>query len=144
MTSLLTATVATAVIAVTGVPLAYLLARPRGWVARVLGVAVALPLALPPLVSGILLLLVVGPYTPLGRLAGGRLTDDLAGIVIAQVFVAAPFLIISARSAFAAVDPGLAEAARTLGHGPWSRFSRVAVPTAAAGIRAGLLLAWLR
>ncbi|MHB8340822.1 MAG: ABC transporter ATP-binding protein/permease, partial [Mycobacteriales bacterium] len=144
VTSLVTATVATAVIAVTGVPLAYLLARPRGWVARVLGFAVALPLALPPLVSGILLLLVVGPYTPLGRLASGRLTDDLAGIVIAQVFVAAPFLIISARSAFAAVDPGLAEAARTLGHGPWSRFSRVAVPTAAAGIRAGLLLAWLR
>ncbi len=142
--SLETATIATAIITVLGVPLAYLLAQTRGRLATLLGMAVQLPLALPPLMSGILLLYIVGPYAPLGRLFGGRLTDHAAGIVLAQVFVAAPFLIIAARSAFAAIDPDLADVAATLGHGRLSRFTRVALPGAAPGIRAGLLLAWLR
>jgi molybdate transport system permease protein len=142
--SLLTATVATAVIALLGIPLGYLLARARGRAATVIGVAVQLPLALPPLISGLLLVYLVGPYTWLGRLFGGGLTDDLTGIVLAQIFVAAPFLVIAARSAFAALDPELADVAATLGHGRWSRFARVALPGAMGGIRAGLLLAWLR
>ncbi|WP_433293744.1 ATP-binding cassette domain-containing protein [Pseudonocardia sp. CA-142604] len=142
--SVVTATVATVVIAVGGIPLGYLLARARGRAAELLGVAVQLPLALPPLVSGLLLVYVIGPYTALGGLFGGGLTDDLTGVVLAQVFVAAPFLIIAARSAFAALDPELADVAATLGHGRWSRFARVALPGAWAGIRAGLLLAWLR
>lgn len=142
--SMASASIATAVIALLGVPLAYLLAQARGRTATVLGLAVQLPLALPPLMGGILLLYVLGPYTPIGRLFGGRLTDSIVGIVLAQVFVAAPFLISAARSAFAALDPDLAEVAATLGHGRWSRFVRVALPGAAPGIRAGLLLAWLR
>lgn len=142
--SLETATIATAIITVLGVPLAYLLAQTHGRIATLLGMAVQLPLALPPLMSGILLLYIVGPYAPLGRLFGGRLTDHAAGIVLAQVFVAAPFLVIAARSAFAAVDPDLSDVAATLGHGRLSRFARVALPGAAPGIRAGLLLAWLR
>lgn len=142
--SVLTATIATVVIAVLGIPLGYLLARARGRAAAVLGVAVQLPLALPPLISGLLLVYLVGPYTWLGQVFAGGLTDNLAGIVLAQIFVAAPFLIIAARSAFAALDPELADVAATLGHGRWSRFARVALPGAAGGIRAGLLLAWLR
>ncbi len=94
--------------------------------------------------SGLLLLYVVGPYTWLGRLFDGRLTDTAAGIVLAQTFVAAPFLVIAARAAFAAVDPALAEVAASLGHGPLSRFRRIAIPAALPGIAAGLLLAWLR
>ncbi|HEV2923865.1 MAG TPA: ATP-binding cassette domain-containing protein [Solirubrobacteraceae bacterium] len=144
LTSLLTATIATAVIAVLGTPLAYLLARGRTAVTRVLGVLVALPLALPPLVSGLLLLYVVGPYTLAGRVFGGQLTETRAGIVLAQTFVAAPFLIIVARSAFASVDPALEDVAATLGHGRLSRFARVAIPAALPGLAAGLLLAWLR
>jgi molybdate transport system permease protein len=144
LTSLLTATIATAVIAVLGTPLAYLLARGRTAATRVLGVLVALPLALPPLVSGLLLLYVVGPYTLAGRIFGGQLTETRAGIVLAQTFVAAPFLIIVARSAFAAVDPALEDVAATLGHGRLARFARVAVPAALPGLAAGLLLAWLR
>jgi molybdate transport system permease protein len=144
LTSLLTATIATAVIGVLGTPLAYLLARGRSVVTRVLGVAVALPLALPPLVSGLLLLYVVGPYTLAGRIFGGQLTETRAGIVLAQTFVAAPFLIIVARSAFAAVDPALEDVAASLGHGRLSRFGRVAIPAALPGLAAGLLLAWLR
>ncbi len=143
-TSLLTATISAVVIATLGVPLAYLLARGRGLAARLALALVALPLALPPLMSGLLLLYVVGPYTTAGRLFGGNLTDTRIGIVLAQTFVAAPFVIVAARAAFAAVDPALEDMARALGHGRLVRFWRVAVPAAAPGIGAGLVLAWLR
>jgi molybdate transport system permease protein len=143
-TSLFTATISAAVITVLGTPLAYLLARQRGIVGRLLLALVALPLALPTLMSGILLLYVVGPFTIPGELFGGKLTDTRAGIVLAQIFVAAPFLIIAARAAFAAVDPALEEVAATLGFGRVARFARVAVPAALPGIAAGILLTWLR
>ena len=144
VTSLVTATISTAIIAILGIPLAYVLARAKGWLGTAATVFVALPLALPPLMSGILLLLLVGPYTPLGRLFGGSLTDTPAGIVIAQTFVAAPFLVIAARGAFAGVDPELEDVARTLGHRAVGRFLRVALSGASAGVQAGLILAWLR
>ena len=144
LTSLLTATISMVVIALLGIPLAYLLAHGRGLRTRLLSALVALPLALPPLMSGLLLLYVVGPYTTAGRIFGGRLTDTRIGIVLAQTFVAAPFLIIAARAAFAAVDPALEDMAAALGHGRVSRFRRVAIPAALPGISAGLLLAWLR
>jgi ABC-type sulfate/molybdate transport systems ATPase subunit/ABC-type sulfate transport system permease component len=143
-TSLITASIATAVIALLGIPLAYVLAHAHGRLATVIGVLVQLPIALPPLISGILLLYIVGPYTWLGERFNGNLTDNATGIVLAQVFVAAPFLIIAARSAFAATDPALPGVAATLGYGPLARFFRVALPSAADGIRAGLLLSWLR
>jgi len=143
-TSALAATIATALIAVLGVPLAYVLARSRGRLATACGIAVQLPLALPPVMGGILLVYLVGPYTALGRLFGGALTDSFTGIVLAQTFVAAPFLVVTARAAFGAVDPALEDVAATLGHGGVARFLRVAVPVAAPGIRAGMVLAWLR
>jgi molybdate transport system permease protein len=132
------------VVTVLGVPLGYLLAHSNRRISVVLGVLVQLPLALPPLISGILLIYLVGPYGPVGRWFNGALTDDLTGIVLAQMFVAAPFLVVSARAAFAAVDPALEDVAATLGHGPMSRAARVAFPAAFGGIRAGMLLAWLR
>ena len=135
---------ATAIIAGLGIPLAFALARARGPLAAVAGLAVQLPLAIPPVMSGIVLVYVVGPYTTIGRLFGGRLTGTLAGIVLAQTFVSAPFLVIAARSSFAVLDPALDELAATLGHRPLSRFFRVALPLAAPGIGAGLLLTWLR
>ena len=64
--------------------------------------------------------------------------------MLAQIFVAAPFLIIAARAAFAAVDPALEDVAATLGFGRLARFARVAVPAALPGIAAGILLTWLR
>lgn len=144
LTSLLTATISTAIIAALGIPLAYVLAHARGRAAGVLTALVALPLALPPLMSGILLLYLVGPYTFLGGLFGGSLTDTRAGIVIAQTFVAAPFLVLTARAAFTAVDPALDDVARTLGHRRLARFYKVALPVAWPGVQAGLLLAFLR
>jgi molybdate transport system permease protein len=143
-TSLLTATISTVVITVLGTPLAYLLARRRGVMGRVLLALVALPLALPTLMSGILLLYVVGPFTIPGELFEGKLTDTRTGIILAQIFVAAPFLIIVARASFAAVEPALEDVAATLGLGRLARFARVAVPAALPGIGAGILLTWLR
>ncbi|HUC36105.1 MAG TPA: ATP-binding cassette domain-containing protein [Acidimicrobiales bacterium] len=142
--SVVTATISAALVALTGIPLAYLLARSRGRIGAALGVLVQLPLALPPLMGGIVLVALVGPYTPLGELFGRHLTDSMAGVVLAQSFVSAPFLIVSARSSFAALDRSLSEHAATLGHGELARFWRVSLPLAGPGIRAGLLLTWLR
>ncbi len=143
-TSVVAASLSTAIITCLGVPLAYLLSRSKGRLSTIAGVAVQLPLAVPPVMSGILLIYLVGPYSTLGRFFGGALTESLAGIVLAQTFVAAPFLVVTARAAFGAVDPALEDVASTLGHGAFSRFLRVAVPVAAPGIRAGMVLAWLR
>lgn len=142
--SLESATISLALITLFGVPLAYVLARHPGRLASLIGLVVLLPLALPPLMSGILLVYLVGPYTYLGHLFDGRLTNSLTGIVLAQTFCAAPFLIVAARSAFGAVDPAMLDMAATLGHSEVSRFRRVALPLAAPGIRAGMVLAWLR
>jgi ABC-type Fe3+/spermidine/putrescine transport system ATPase subunit/ABC-type sulfate transport system permease component len=142
--SLQGATIATVVVTLFGVPLAYVLARHRGPLVGVLGVLVMVPLAVPPVMSGILLIYVLGPYTPIGSFFGGHLTESLVGVVLAQAFVSAPFLVVTTRAAFSAVDPGLGDAAAALGHGPVARFLRVEVPVAAPGIRAGMVLAWLR
>ncbi|MCG1043528.1 ATP-binding cassette domain-containing protein [Mycetohabitans sp. B8] len=138
------ATLATLLIALTGIPLGYLLSRSRSRWASVLGFVAQLPLALPPLSSGVLLLFLLGPYSPLGTLAGGGLTDSFAGVVLAQTFVAAPFLIVAARSAFDSVDPVLDDVAATLGHDARTRLLRVWLPIAWPSIRAGMVLAWLR
>ena len=138
------ATIATVVVTFFGVPLAYVLARHRGPIVAVLGVLVLVPLAVPPVMSGILLIYLDGPYTPIGQFFGGRLTTSLIGVVLAQTFVSAPFLVVTSRAAFGAVDPTLGNVAAALGHGRVGRFLRVEVPAAAAGIRAGMLLTWLR
>jgi molybdate transport system ATP-binding protein/molybdate transport system permease protein len=142
--SLSSATLSVALILIGGVPLGYCLARVRGRRMAVLGFVVQLPLAMPPLASGVLLLFLVGPYAPLGLLGHGALTDSFAGIVLAETFVAAPFLIVAARSAFASVDPVLEDVAATLGRGRLATFIKVSLPLAWPAIRAGLLLAWLR
>ncbi len=138
------ATIAVLIAMVTAVPLAYILAHGRGWLSSVVGVIVQLPLAVPPLISGILLIYIIGPYTFLGRISGQRLTETMYGVVIAQLFVASPFLVVVARSAFSAVDPALGDVAATLGHGPLARFLRVDVPAASDGLRTGAILMWLR
>jgi ABC-type Fe3+/spermidine/putrescine transport system ATPase subunit/ABC-type sulfate transport system permease component len=144
LVSIASATVATLLIALGGIPLGYVLARLPGRMMAAVGFLVQLPLALPPLASGILLLFLVGYSTPIGRLTSGALTDSFAGIVVAEVFVAAPFLIIAARSAFAAIDPLLEDVAATLGRGPLYVFFRVSMPIAWPALVSGLLLAWLR
>ena len=142
--SVATATISTAIVLLLGIPLAYLLARSHGRLAVVVGLLVQLPLALPPLISGVLLIYVIGPYTAIGRAFGGHLTDSMTGIVLAQIFVSAPFVIVAARAGFATVDPELVDLATTLGHREVSRFWRVSLPLAGPSVRAGLVLGWLR
>lgn len=142
--SVASATVASVLLAIGGIPLGYVLARVQGRGMAVLGFLVQLPLALPPLASGILLLFLLGYDTPLGRVAANALTDSFVGIVLAETFVAAPFMIIAARSAFASIDPELEEVAATLGRRPLEVFLRVSLPLARPALVSGWLLAWLR
>lgn len=147
ITSVLTATVTSGIIALLGIPLGYVLARRSFPGRQVLILLIYLPLVFPPVVSGILLLVLYGPYGLVGRpfaAAGLELDSTFVGIVLAQVFVASPFVIIAARSAFEAVDPALEEVAATLGKSDWQIFWRINLPAARLGILAGLLLGWLR
>jgi ABC-type sulfate/molybdate transport systems ATPase subunit/ABC-type sulfate transport system permease component len=143
-TSVATATVSMTIVALLGIPLAYWLARTKGPLTWLVGLIVQLPLALPPVMSGLVLIYVVGPYTWLGNLFNDELTGTVAGVVLAQTFVAGPFLIVAARTAFAGVDPALVDVAASLGRRPASRFLQVTLRVAAPGIRAGLLMTWLR
>ena len=142
--SLSGATISLALITIVGLPLAFVVARSNSRLSRIVGVLVQIPLALPPLMSGIVLIYLVGPYTFLGRLFDRQLTNSRVGVVLAMTFVSAPFLVVAARAAFESIDQSLLDVAETLGHGEVSRFLRVAVPVAAPGIRAGMVLAWLR
>jgi ABC-type sulfate transport system permease component len=146
-TSVLSASISTVLIALFGIPLGYVLARTSFRGKELLSLVIYVPLVFPPVVSGIVLLLLYGPYGliggPLANL-GWELDDSLAGIVLAQIFVSAPFLIIAARSAFEAVDPALEQVGMTLGEQRWGLFWRVSLPLAWRGILAGLILAWMR
>ena len=97
--SLQTATASTAICTVMGVPLAYLIARSKSRLTQFVRITMAMPLAIPPLIAGALLLNVYGEASPLGMLAehaGFRLTQSPVGIILAQVFVISPFVVLTA------------------------------------------------
>ncbi|GGK01625.1 molybdate ABC transporter permease [Pilimelia anulata] len=146
--SLLTATTATLLCVLLGVPLAVLLSRATGAARRLLRTAVVLPLVLPPVVGGVALLLVFGRAGLVGahvyRWWGVSLPFTGAGVVLAQVFVALPFLVLAVEGALRAVDRRVEEAAATLGAGPWTVFRRVTLPLVAPGVLAGAALSWAR
>jgi molybdate transport system permease protein len=145
--SLETTAIAVAIIVVVGTPAAYLLATRRFPGRAVVITIVELPLVLPPAVAGIALLAALGPKGILGdglADAGVRVVLQTAGVVVALTFVAAPFHLRQAQAAFAALDPRVLEASRTLGAGEGRTFLRVALPAAAPGLAAGLALAWGR
>jgi molybdate transport system permease protein len=145
--SAITTTIAIAVIVVVGTPAAYLLATRRFRGHALLVTLLELPLVLPPAVAGIGLLAALGPNGLLGdplREAGIALVLQTAGVVVALVFVAAPFHLRQAQAAFAAVDPRWSEASRTLGASEARTFARVVVPAALPGLGAGIALAWGR
>jgi molybdate/tungstate transport system permease protein len=136
-----------AVMVALGIPLGYLLARGDLPLKRLWIILVFLPMVVPDLAGGILLLRTFGPYGIIGQTLDARdiaLTNNLAGIVLAQLFVAAPFAIISTIAAFASVDRKLEMAAAILGDSQWHIFRRISLPLAWPGIAAGLTLAWIR
>ncbi|MFB6132057.1 MAG: ABC transporter permease [Halanaeroarchaeum sp.] len=145
--SLLTAPVSTAIATVFGVPLAYVLARTSFPGKLFVDAMVVLPLVMPPVVGGVMLLSGFGQLTPLGSLAdafGISLTGSYVGIVLAQTFVASPFVIITARSGFEGIDREIEQAARSLGKGPIETFRRVSLPLARGNILAGVVLTFAR
>ena len=146
--SLQTATVATAVCLLLGVPLAWLLARVEFPGRRVVRALVTVPLVLPPVVGGVALLLVFGRHGLLGiwldRTFGVTLPFTTAGVVVAEAFVAMPFLVIAVEGALRGADARYEEAAATLGANRWTAFRRVTLPLVAPGIAAGAVLCWAR
>src|SRR5205814_7596234 len=113
--SLQTATVATVVCVAVGVPLAWLLARVEFPGRRVVRALVTVPLVLPPVVGGVALLLVFGRRGLIGSWAGFSLAFTTTGVVLAEAFVAMPFLVVSVEGALRAADRRYEEAAATLG-----------------------------
>lgn len=145
--SLKTTLIALAIVVAVGTPAAYLLAA-RDFPGRsVVLTIIELPLVMPPAVAGIALLAAFGPHGLLGGAVSGlgiELIFQTAGVVVALVFVSAPFFLRQAVAAFAAVDGRLLEAARTLGAGPFRAFVTVAVPSARGGLASGVALSWGR
>jgi len=129
---------------VIGTPAAWLLATRRFPGRALLVTLVELPLVMPPAVAGIGLLAALGPSGILGGITGRHLVLQTAGVVVALAFVSAPFYLRLAQAGFAAVDPALLEASRTLGAGEARTFARVAIPSARAALGAGAALAWGR
>jgi len=145
--SLRTTLIAIAIVIVVGTPAAYLIGRRRFRGRALVLTAIELPLVMPPAVAGIALLAALGPHGIVGGWvedAGLELVFQTAGVVVALVFVSAPFFLRQAIAAFAALDPRPLEAARTLGAGQFRTFATVAVPSARPGLAAGLALAWGR
>ena len=146
--SLLCATAATAVSLVLGVPLAWLLARVRGRTAGALRALVTLPLVFPPVVGGVALLMALGRKGVAGRYLdawfGLTLPFTTLGVIVAETFVAMPFLVITVEGALRSADQGLEEAAATLGSRPFATFRRVTLPLIAPSLVAGSVLCWAR
>jgi molybdate transport system permease protein len=146
--SLQTATTATIVCLLLGVPLAWLLARVDFPGRRVVRALVTVPLVLPPVVGGVALLLVFGRRGLLGEWLdaafGFTLPFTTTGVVVAEAFVAMPFLVIAVEGALRGADTRYEEAAATLGAGRWTAFTHVTLPLVAPGIAAGGVLCWAR
>jgi molybdate transport system permease protein len=146
--SLQTATLATGVSLLLGVPLAWLLARVEFPGRRLVRALVTVPLVLPPVVGGVALLLVFGRKGLLGAWLdatfGFTLPFTTTGVVVAEAFVAMPFLVIAVEGALRGADTRFEEAAATLGAGRWTTFTHVTLPLVAPGIAAGAVLCWAR
>ena len=146
--SLLCATAATAASIVFGVPFAWVLARVRVRGISALRALVTLPLVLPPVVGGVALLVALGRRGLVGQYLdhwfGITLPFTTPGVIVAETFVAMPFLIITMEGAFRTADRALEEAAATLGASRLSVFRRVTLPLVLPSLVAGSVLCWAR
>jgi molybdate transport system permease protein len=145
--SLASTALAALLVVVLGTPLAYWLARRSGPLARAVEALVTLPAVTPPAVAGVALLAAFGR----GGLFGGALAElgiglpfTPAAVVMAQLFVAAPFYVLPAAEAFREIDDDLLFTARSLGAGPLRVFGRIAVPLALPALLSALAVAWAR
>jgi molybdate transport system permease protein len=146
--SLFSATLAMLVSLVLGVPLAWVLARSTMPGLRLLRALVTLPLVLPPVVGGVALLLVLGRNGLVGQYLdqwfGITIPFTTGAVVIAETFVAMPFLVIAVEGAFRSSNQGYDEAAATLGASRLTVFRRVTLPLIRPALVAGAVLCWAR
>ncbi|MEN9801176.1 MAG: molybdenum transporter rane subunit [Actinomycetota bacterium] len=146
--SLRTSTLAAVVSALLGIPLAWVLARTSLPGRSVIRALVTLSMVLPPVVGGVVLLFSFGRRGLFGQYLddwlGIRLPFTTAGVVVAQIFVAMPFLVLTVESAFRQLDPRFEDAARTLGASPWFTMRHVSLPAVRSALAAGFVLAWAR
>lgn len=145
--SLITTTASLVAIVGFGTPLAWLLAHRHGRAARAVETLLQLPVVIPPAVAGLTLLLTFGRRGLLGpafEFLGWSVPFTTVAVVLAEVFVAAPFYVQAAITAFRRIDPGLFVVARSLGASPARVFFRVAMPLARAGLAGGAAMAWAR
>ncbi len=146
--SLETATAATVIAIVLGVPIAWVLARLRFRGRALLRALITLPLVLPPVAGGIALLLAYGRRGVVGgwlfKAFGISLPFTTAAVIVAETFVAMPFLIISVEGSLRGLDVRYDHAAATLGASRWFTFRHVTLPMLAPGIAAGAVLCWAR
>ncbi|MBO3663979.1 ABC transporter permease [Microbacterium stercoris] len=145
--SVVTGLIATIVCLLIGLPLAVLIARARPWLAAILRVLVTVPLVLPPMVGGVALLFLFGRTAPVGEwLArfGIALPFTSAAVVLAQVFVALPFLVLAVEGSVRAVGVEYERTAAALGAGRWATLWRITLPLAGPGLVAGLVLCFAR
>jgi molybdate/tungstate transport system permease protein len=147
VTSVESAGVTIGVLIIGCTPLAWLLARDRLPFPRVWEAGLLCSLLLPPLVIGLLLIFMVGPYTWFGQVLNWfhqSATNTFLALVIAEVYESAPYYVLGAQSAFAGVDQRLEEQAGLLGDPPRRVFRRVTLPLAAPGLVMALATAWAR
>ncbi len=146
--SLVTASLATGLCVLLGVPLAWLLARADLPGKGLLRAVVTVPLVLPPVVGGVALLLLLGRQGVLGRpleaLTGITIPFTPAAVVLAEAFVALPFLVLAVEGALRGADRRYEEVSATLGGSRWYVFRTVTLPLVAPGIAAGAVLCWAR
>lgn len=146
--SLATSLSATAFAALVGIPLAWLLAREVLPFTGLLRALVLVPLLLPPVVAGVGLLAALGRRGLVGQALysslGIQFPFTTAGVVIAEAFVAMPFLVITMEGGFRSLSPRFEEAAATLGASAWTAFRRVTLPMVGPSVIAGLVLCWAR
>jgi molybdate transport system permease protein len=139
---------ALAVAVVLGVPLAWILARVPFRGRTMVRALVTLPMVLPPVVGGVALLFAFGRTGFLGRHFGSLpwfpLPFTTSGVILAEAFVAMPFLVITAEAGLRQMNRRFEDAAATLGAGPWRRFWTVTVPLVAPSLAAGAALSWAR
>jgi molybdate/tungstate transport system permease protein len=148
-TSLEASSIALGAMIVLGTPLAYLLARNRLKAPRLVEAGIVVPLLMPPLVIGLLLIFLIGQAGPVGRVVQ-NIDPNVFGVntffalVVAEFFEAAPYFILAATAAFATVDSRLEHDAQLLGDRPLNAFRKVTLPLAAPGLATGLSIAWAR
>lgn len=145
--SLLASTIAIGIATVLGIPAGFGIAHASAPLRGLALFALALPLAFPPVASGIILLQSIGTRAPLGAWLASHgviLVDSIWGVALAELFVAGSFVAIASTAAFASLNPIYEDSARTLGASERAVFFRIALPLAAPNVLAGVLLAWMR